>query len=191
MTQAIFRQNLCTNAPPSGVSMKGQWCILHGFSKLAAKEDLDLVLGNIIPLDVHQLVTNKLFPSGSFAVSLPDRYTMRSLMASSKERFGDKYSIESIDYHKLRKVSIFAKQYSITDRTVRCYRLSPNIGMEELLLHFEDYNIRRDNITRVPKLESPQFFIQFPSREDAVRAVAEKLRMASYGFKFKLFLYPY
>mmetsp|Transcript_7984 Transcript_7984/g.11254 ORF Transcript_7984/g.11254 Transcript_7984/m.11254 type:complete len:204 (+) Transcript_7984:14-625(+) len=191
------KREMCTrgrlNTNPSENSENLFW-IIHGFSQLASKVDLEFVLGDIRPQQIECLMNSNLYPVGSFAVKFSQDISFTELKKSISQRHKEKYFLEPnrTSIEKLQKKQskfLLASHYRISTKTIRCSNVPDHIGMEEMRLHFEEYDLHYKNIVLVPYQQRTQYFLHFESEEEAVRAAIEKAKFAA-GFRMRIFHYP-
>ena len=70
----------------SSSTMTEKWCSINGFSKFSSRKDLELCLMDVRPTLIDPILGNNMFPTGKWAVLMPDSDSCERLKAQLKGR---------------------------------------------------------------------------------------------------------
>ena len=124
---------------------KAQWCILSGFTRFASRQDLNLVLGDVKPLNIDPVLDANIFSTGRYALKFGSTQEVLLLGNHIKGTFPGRYELKSATQ---KEVSVLtrASQYSISDCTIRLRYVQPKVTIQDLACLFEDFLVQPEGI---------------------------------------------
>ncbi len=159
-------------------------CLISGFSRFCNREDLNDVLGGIVPLKIEAVLDPTHYPSGKYQLLLKDKETYEALRMSVNENHLNRFSVLLAP----EELKLSDSKINVTSRSVRCKDLSKTLDVNNIAMIFENYGVSVNGVTRLPN-EISTFLINFESPEEAERAVIEKSQYLVMGRRLQLFWY--
>ena len=183
----------------SSSTMTEKWCSINGFSKFSSRKDLELCLMDVRPTLIDPILGNNMFPTGKWAVLMPDSDSCERLKAQLKGRNFRIYLniLRDNQIDNLRTAS----KYGITNRSVLLRNVHKDVRADELRYFLRDYAISVDNnaiemlpiSSRLTKSTLPpkfvHYMVRFETASEAERMVQEKCFSVFEGYQIQAHWY--
>lgn len=173
--------------------------VLHGFSQLASRSDIDSYLGGIVA-ETDPILDERLLPSGQYVVTLPRSNESIQWLNT----VGGKYKYKTVDAKGLTMMKhrgqSLASSRGITNCTVRFVNVASSINEEKLRIFLENYELdnSRQSMIRFDSqwrkkdknaMITRRYIVHFSCPEEAQRATVELTNQYYDTLPVKLFWY--
>jgi len=146
-----------------------RWVCIGGFMRFAARRDLELVLGDLKPLQVDALLDFHHNPTGRWAVLMPDSVTAEKLRTHLAERSSRRLTVQTFTTHEFKQLPL-ASKYGISSSCVRVKNLRLDTRFENVEFFFQDFALAGKRITRFSK-DGSSYMVHFATPAEAERCM--------------------
>ena len=115
-----------------------KWYSINGFSKFSSAKDLELCLDDVRPLAMDPILDANMYPTGKWALLLPDSASVDQLQHRIQERMSTRVYLNALRDKQIDSLRT-ASKYGISSRCVRLRNVHRDIKEDELRFFLRDY----------------------------------------------------